>query len=92
MKFASLSKQSTEALSLAKAFFSDSFKYAIEKSQTNRVKNFFLVQAGLLKTEDKKFAPHFNVESSRFAIEESLKADSIPKDIKEAFQSFLTVN
>ncbi|KAL5293445.1 RANGAP1 family protein [Megaselia abdita] len=91
MKFAALSKESNEALDLAKAFFDDCFKYAAEKSQTNRVKNFFLIQMGLLKSEDKKFVPHFNVESSRFAIEESLKIDSIPQEIKETFKTFLIV-
>lgn len=90
MKFAALSKESNEALDLAKAFFDDCFKYAAEKSQTNRVKNFFLIQTGLLKSED-KFVPHFDLESSRYAIEESLKIDSIPQEIKETFKTFLTV-
>lgn len=91
MKFAALSKESKEALELAKSFFDECFKYATEKSQTNRVKNFFLIQMGLLKSEDKKFVPHFNVESSRFAIEESLKTETIPQDIKDTFKTFLTV-
>jgi Ran GTPase-activating protein 1 len=57
--------------------------------QLKSVRNFFLIQLGLLKTEEKKFKPTFDVKSCRTALESAIKNNSIPDEEKTIFECFL---
>lgn len=89
LKLSSIADQSTEALTSAQELFRDAFNYAKDKDRVKSVRNFFLVQLGLLKTEVKEFKPTYNIKSCRTALEHAIKENSLPDDEKSIFELFL---
>jgi hypothetical protein len=53
------------------------------------VRNFFLIQLGLLKAEEKNFTPKYNVKSCRSALESAIKENSLPEEEKTIYEVFL---
>lgn len=89
LKCAALSEESNEALDVAIELYKDAFDYAVSTRQVSRVKNFFLIQLGLLKCEDKKFSPSYNMKSCRNALKETMTKHTFPEDITKTFDLFL---
>ncbi|XP_055906639.1 ran GTPase-activating protein [Eupeodes corollae] len=89
LKCAALSKVSKEALDISTALYEDSFAYAEENDQVTRVTNFFLIQLGLLKSEQKDFKPNYNLKGCRYAFREALKEKNLPSEVKQTFTLFL---
>ncbi|XP_055855857.1 ran GTPase-activating protein [Episyrphus balteatus] len=89
LKCAALSKVSQEALDISVALYADSFAYAQEVDQVTRVMNFFLIQLGLLKSEQKEFKPAYNLKGCRYAFRETLKQKELPIEVKQTFTLFL---
>lgn len=56
--------------------------------QIKSIRNFFLIQLGLLKSED-KFQPKYNMDSCRLALASAIKVNSLPEDEKSIFEHFL---
>lgn len=90
LKCAALANESKEALDIAVALYKDAFDYAVSTRQVSRVKNFFLIQLGLLKCESKEFKPAYNLQSCRYALKETIsKHNTIADDFKSTFNLFL---
>lgn len=52
--------------------------------------NFFLAQLRLLKIEDKKFEPVYNVESLRYVFNHAIsQPGTVPKDVATMFSLFI---
>lgn len=58
-------------------------------SQIKSIRNFFLIQLGLLKSEEKQFQPKYNVDSCRTALASAISVNSLPDDEKSIFEYFL---
>jgi len=89
LKCAELSEKSTEALMVAEELFKDVFEYAQKSNRLQSVRNFFLVQLGLLKSEDKSFKPKYNISGCRHALRSVLQKNIIPDDEKNIYQFLL---
>lgn len=90
LKLASLGEQSSEAQKLALELFKETFEYAKEKDRMRSVRNFFLIQLGLLKAEEKNFTPKYNVKSCRSALESAIKENPLlPEEEKSIYEVFL---
>lgn len=59
--------------------------------QFKTIRNFFLIQLGLLKSED-KFKPKYNLESCRSALASAIKENSLPDEEKSIFEHFLNAS
>lgn len=89
LKLASLGEQSSEAQKLALELFKETFEYAKEKDRMRSVRNFFLIQLGLLKAEEKSFTPKYNIKSCRSALESAIKENPLPEEEKSIYEVFL---
>ncbi|KAG5681518.1 hypothetical protein PVAND_010944 [Polypedilum vanderplanki] len=89
LKLSSISDQSEEAKQLALDLFKEAFDYAKTKDRLKSVRNFFLIQLGLLKSEQKEFKPKYNVQSCRSTLENALKVNTLPDEEKTIFEVFL---
>lgn len=89
LKLSSISGQSKEAHQTALELFKEAFEYAKTKDRLKSVRNFFLIQLGLLKSEEKSFKPKYDVQSCRAALESAIKANSLPDEEKSIFEVFL---
>lgn len=92
LKLSSISEQSPEAQKLALDLFQEAFEYAISKDRLKSVRNFFLIQLGLLKTEEKEFKPKFNIKSCRSALESAISLNQLPDEEKSIFEVFLNAD
>lgn len=57
--------------------------------QIKSIRNFFLIQLGLLKSEEKQFQPKYNMDSCRSALASAIKENSLPDGEKSIFEAFL---
>lgn len=89
LKLASIGEQSSEAQKLTLELFKVTFEYAKEKDRLRSVRNFFLIQLGLLKAEEKNFTPKYNVKSCRSALESAIKENPLPEEEKSIYEVFL---
>lgn len=53
------------------------------------LRNFFLIQLGLLKPEEKKFVPAYNVNACRSALKSVITHNILPDEEKKIFETFL---
>jgi RanGAP1 C-terminal domain len=53
------------------------------------LRNFVLIQLGLLKCEDKTFTPKYNVKACRHALQQAIAHNCIPKDEQNTFNVFM---
>lgn len=60
--------------------------------QIKSIRNFFLVQLRLLKCEDSKFKPVYDVEACRFSLENAITKKNIPEEDGNMFKIFLDNN
>lgn len=89
LKCAELSLKVEEALKIATELFKDTIEYAQKTNRLQSVRNFFLIQLGLLKSEDKNFKPQYNVQGCRHALKYVLNANIIPVEEKNIYEFFL---
>lgn len=89
LKCAELSEKSKEALEVATELFKDVYEHAQKKDRLQSVRNFFAIQLGLLKCEDKKFKPRYNVQGCRHALKKVLTQNIVPNDEKNIFEFLL---
>lgn len=89
LKCSELSQKSNEALNVSEELFKDAFAVAQQQNRLHSIRNFFLVQLGLLKSEDKTFKPKYNVDGCRHALRHILQKNIIPDDEKVIYQFLL---
>ncbi|CAO1332234.1 unnamed protein product [Diamesa serratosioi] len=89
LKCSSVSENSKDALTLSQELFKDAFEYAKNNNRMKSLRNFFLIQLGLLKSEEKQFNPTFNVKACRAALSNAIKHNALPDDEKNIFEVFL---
>lgn len=89
LKTSALALKSPEALAVSSALYKECVDHATKTHQISRIRNFFLVQLGLLKTEDRSFKPLHDVTAGRYALENAMKENEFPEDLKGMFQCFL---
>lgn len=89
LKLSAISTKSNDALIVSQSLYKDAFEHADKTKQTQRVKNFFLTQLGLLKIEDKSFKPKYNLNNCRKAIQYAMAQNSFSADVKDTFELFL---
>lgn len=51
--------------------------------------NFFLIQLGLLKNEDKTFKPAYEPKACRNALQHAIKSKIFSEDVEKMFNLFL---
>lgn len=56
------------------------------------LRNFFLIQLGMLKSEEKQFNPTFNVKACRAALSNAIKHNALPEEEKNIFEVFLNAS
>lgn len=89
LKTSALALKSTEALTVATALYKECIDFAVKTAQVTRIRNFFLLQLGLLKSEDKQFKPLHDVTACRYALESAMRTHEFPEELKNMFQCFL---
>lgn len=89
LKTSALALKSTEALTVSNALYKECVEHAQQTQQVTKVRNFFLLQLGLLKSEDKQFKPLHDVAACRYALECAMRQHEFPEDLKGMFQCFL---
>uniref|UniRef100_A0A336L6T2 CSON005370 protein n=1 Tax=Culicoides sonorensis TaxID=179676 RepID=A0A336L6T2_CULSO len=89
LKCAELSEKSKEALEVTTELFKDAYDHAQKKDRLQSIRNFFAIQMGLLKCEDKKFKPRYNVQGCRHALKSVLTQNIVPADEKNIFEFLL---
>lgn len=89
LKCAELSEKSKEALDVATELFKDVYEYAQKKDRLQSVRNFFAIQLGLLKCEDKQFKPRYNIQGCKHALKSVLGQNIVPGDEKNIFEFLL---
>lgn len=89
LKCAELSEKSKEALEVTTELFKDAYDHAQKKDRLQSVRNFFAIQLGLLKCEDKRFKPRYNVQGCRHALKSVLTQNIVPTDEKNIFEFLL---
>ncbi|XP_052867916.1 ran GTPase-activating protein [Anopheles cruzii] len=89
LKCSELAERNPEALSVAVALYQDAFKFAQANRRLKSLRNFVLIQLGLLKCEDRSFKPSYNVQSCRYALRAALQQMVAPEDENLIFSTFL---
>ncbi|XP_055299065.1 ran GTPase-activating protein isoform X2 [Sitodiplosis mosellana] len=90
VKLSAASLKNQEALRVATELYRDCFEYAQKTNQVARVNNFFLIQLGLLKNEDKTFKPAYDQNACRTALQHAIKSKVFSDDVEQMFNLFLT--
>ncbi|XP_031623299.1 ran GTPase-activating protein isoform X2 [Contarinia nasturtii] len=89
IKLSATSLKNQEALRVATELYKDCYDYAQKTNQVTRVNNFFLMQLGLLKNEDKQFKPAYDQSSCRNALQHAIKSKVFSDDVEQMFNLFL---
>lgn len=89
LKCSSVASECSAAMDVALALYKDCFDFAINTSQLTRVKNFFLIQLGLLRTEDKSYKPAHNVAACQVAVRNGIERKMFPTEVASMFELFL---
>lgn len=89
LKLASISEANSEALDVSNALIKDIFEFAKSTNQGAQVRNFFLVQLGLIKSEDKSVKLYYDTKACRYALQNAMSKKSIPKEQSDIFEFFL---
>lgn len=89
LKCGHLAQTSPAALELAISLYQATFDYAIKTEQESRVLDYYLIQLGLLRSEE-RFKSEYNLKSCRYALREAIKKENFANDnIKNTFKTFL---
>lgn len=89
LKCSALGSQSEELKDISLALYKDCVEYAERTHQITRIRNFFLIQLGLLKCEDKAFKPSFDIPSCRSVLSAAMKQKIFPETLETTFKLFL---
>lgn len=89
LKCSSIAGDCSAAMDVALALYKDCFDFAVNTSQLMRVKNFFLIQLGLLRTEDKTYRPMHNVAACQVAVRNGIEQKIFPSEVASMFELFL---
>lgn len=89
LKLSEISEKSPEALQVSEALFSDAYNYAKNNNRLKSLRNFLLIQLGLLKCEDSSFKPGYNVQGCRHALKNAIQKNIVPDEEQNFFKVFL---
>lgn len=89
LKCSAIAPKNPEALKVATALYKDCYDHAIRTNQVMRVNNFFLIQLGLLKAEQKTFKPCYDLKACRSVIQSAIGEKAIPTEAGSTFNFFL---
>ncbi|XP_053695339.1 ran GTPase-activating protein [Sabethes cyaneus] len=89
LKLSEISEKSSEALEVSEALLTDAYDYARNNNRLKSLRNFLLIQLGLLKCEDSKFKPSYNVQGCRYALKNAIAKNIVPEDEQNYFKVFL---
>uniref|UniRef100_A0AAG5DA32 Ran-GTPase activating protein 1 C-terminal domain-containing protein n=1 Tax=Anopheles atroparvus TaxID=41427 RepID=A0AAG5DA32_ANOAO len=89
LKCSELSERHPDALNVAVALYKDAFDFAKANNRLKSLRNFVLIQLGLLKSEDRSFQPNYNVQGCRHALRSALQKNSVPEEEANMFKTFL---
>lgn len=89
LKLSEISEKNTDALKVTEALFSDAYGFAKENNRLKSLRNFLLIQLGLLKCEDHAFKPGYNVQGCRHALKNAITKNIVPEEEQHFFKVFL---
>lgn len=89
LKLSEISEKNSEALKVTEALFSDAYAFAKENNRLKSLRNFLLIQLGLLKCEDHSFKPGYNVQGCRHALKNAITKNIVPEEEQNFFKVFL---
>ncbi|XP_055543929.1 ran GTPase-activating protein [Wyeomyia smithii] len=89
LKLSEISEKSEEALEVSEALLTDAYDYAKNNNRLKSLRNFLLIQLGLLKCEDSAFKPSYNVQGCRYALKNAITKNIVPEDEQNYFKVFL---
>lgn len=89
LKCAAISSKNPEALKVAIALLKDCYDHATKTNQVLHVNNFFLIQLGLIKAEEKTFKPCYDLKACRSVLKSAIGEKAIPAEAATTFNFFL---
>nr|XP_019544873.2 ran GTPase-activating protein [Aedes albopictus] len=89
LKLSEISEKSQEALEVSEALFADAYEYAKANNRLKSLRDFLLVQLGLLKCEDRSFRPAYNTQGCRHALKNAIRKNIVPEEEQGYFKVFL---
>ncbi|XP_055614078.1 ran GTPase-activating protein [Uranotaenia lowii] len=89
LKLSEISDKNAEALVVTEALFADVYEYAKNNNRLKSLRNFLLIQLGLLKSEEKSFKPGYNIQGCRHALKNAMSKNIIPEEEQSFFKVFL---
>lgn len=89
LKLSEISEKSKEALEVSEALFVDAYDYAKTNNRLQSLRNFLLIQLGLLKCEDRSFKPGYNIHGCRHALKNAISKNIVPEEEQGFFKVFL---
>uniref|UniRef100_A0A182MYY9 Uncharacterized protein n=1 Tax=Anopheles dirus TaxID=7168 RepID=A0A182MYY9_9DIPT len=89
LKCSDLCERQPEALDVALALYKDAFEFASANKRLKSLRNFILIQLGLLKSEDRSFRPNYSVPNCQRALRVALQKNLIPAEEAVMFRTFL---
>uniref|UniRef100_A0A182MJM7 Ran-GTPase activating protein 1 C-terminal domain-containing protein n=1 Tax=Anopheles culicifacies TaxID=139723 RepID=A0A182MJM7_9DIPT len=89
IKCSELCESQPEALDVALALYKDAFEFAKTNKRLRSLRDFILIQLGLLKPEDRNFQLHYNAQTCQRALRAAIQKNLIPKEETEIFETFL---
>ncbi|XP_001658696.2 ran GTPase-activating protein [Aedes aegypti] len=89
LKLSEISEKSKEALEVSEALFADAYEYAKANNRLKSLRDFMLIQLGLLKSEDRSFKPGYNTQGCRYALKNAINKNIVPEEEQGFFKVFL---
>ncbi|XP_052892298.1 ran GTPase-activating protein [Anopheles moucheti] len=89
IKCSELCESQPEALDVALALYKDAFEFAKTNKRLKSLRDFVLIQLGLLKPEDRSYQLKYNVQTCQRALRAAIQQNLIPKEETEVFEAFL---
>ncbi|XP_062548834.1 ran GTPase-activating protein-like [Armigeres subalbatus] len=89
LKLSEISEKSKEALEVSESLFADAYEYAKSNNRLKSLRDFLLIQLGLLKCEDRTFKPAYNTQGCRHALKNAIKKNIVPEEEQSFFNVFL---
>uniref|UniRef100_A0A182R303 Uncharacterized protein n=1 Tax=Anopheles funestus TaxID=62324 RepID=A0A182R303_ANOFN len=89
IKCSELCESQPDALDVALALYKDAFEFAKTNKRLRSLRDFILIQHGLLKPEDRSYQLKYNVQACQRALRAAIQQKLIPKEETEVFETFL---
>ncbi|XP_058824611.1 ran GTPase-activating protein [Topomyia yanbarensis] len=89
LKLSEISEHNSEALEVSEALIADAYDYAKNNNRLKSLRNFLLIQLGLLKCEDHSFKPGYNMQGCRHALRNAIKKNIVPEEEQNFFNVFM---